>query len=382
LAQVEERGISGEAILKRPEGRAPVNWRLAIPTVRVTADCDFTAGQRFSIATMRATSLSASDESSTNSRQKWISNKWKWVCAAVTVIAICLVFRRIPAATLLETIRGMHVGWFIAAVLLYGIMFLPGAWRWHLALRMNDCIVNAPATVRFTLIGHFFYLLLFGGAGGDAAKATVYGRRYGLPVSKTLASVSLDRLMGSGALLVVAAIGFGITETHGGFGENKSLSINRSAWWLLLLLPIIALVLVFLKRSRHESIFQKFAVAFWESGKRLLKSPRVVLTGFFCSLLMQVAINAVLALNLQAISHTPVPWTRLIWTFPLITAVSGLPITMAGIGARDGTAIALLGWCGIAAADAEAMSLLTLFVSLLWGLIGGIVLWLESSRAR
>jgi glycosyltransferase 2 family protein len=331
---------------------------------------------------MRATSLPANADAPISPRPKWISNKWKWVCAAFTVAAIYLVFRRIPVATLLETFRGMRVGWFIAAVLLYGIMFLPAAWRWHLALRMNDCVVNVPATVRFSIIGHFFYLLLFGGAGGDAAKATIYGRRHGLPVSKTLASVSLDRLMGSGALLVVAAIGFGITGTHGGFGENKSVSISRSAWWLLLLLPILAVALVFLKRSRHESIFQRFAVAFLESGKRLLRSPKVVLTGFFCSLLMQVAINAVLALNLQAISHTPVPWARLIWTFPLITAISGLPITMAGIGARDGAAIALLGWCGIAAADAEAMSLLTLFVSLLWGLVGGVVLWLESNRAR
>lgn len=331
---------------------------------------------------MRATSLSADGDASTEPRPKWISNKWKWVCAAVTIAALYLVFHRIPAATLLDTFRGMHVGWFIAAVLLYGIMFMPAAWRWHLALRMNDSVVDAPATIRFTIIGHFFYLMLFGGAGGDAAKATVYGRRHGLPISKTLASVSLDRLLGSGALLIVAAIGFGITGTHGGFGENKSISVNRSAWWLLLLLPLIALALVFLKRSRHESIFRRFAVAFLESGKRLLKSPKVVLTGFFCSLLMQLAINAVLALNLQAISHAPVPWARLVWTFPLITAISGLPITMAGIGARDGAAIALLGWCGIAAADAEAMSLLTLSVSLFWGLIGGIVLWRESNRAR
>jgi len=331
---------------------------------------------------MRATSVTAGDDASITPRPKWISNKWKWLCVLVTVVALFFVFRRIPAATLLETIRGMRVGWFIAAVLLYGIMFLPAAWRWQLALRMNDCVVNASATGRFTIIGHFFYLLLFGGAGGDAAKATVYGKRHGLPISKTLASVSLDRLMGSGALLVVAAIGFGITGAHGGFGANKSLSISHSAWWLLLLLPVIAVALVFLKRSRHESMFRRFAVAFLESGKRLLKSPKVVLTGFFCSLLMQVAINAVLALNLQAVSHTPIPWMQLVWTFPLITAISGLPITMAGIGARDGAAIALLGWCGIAAADAEAMSLLTLFVSLLWGLIGGVVLWRESNRAR
>src|SRR4051812_11173471 len=242
---------------------------------------------------MRATAFPA-ETASGSPKRKWISIKWKLVCVAVTVIALYFVFQRIPPATLLETFRSMRFGWFIGAILLYGLMFLPAAWRWHLALRMNDSVVDAGATVRFSIIGHFFYLMLFGGAGGDAAKATVYARRYGLPLPKILAAVSLDRLMGSGALVVVAAIAFAITGAHGGFGGNKSISISRSAWWLLLLLPIAVGVLVFFKRAHHESVFHRFAVAFMESGKRLVTSPKVVLKGFFCSLLMQVAINAVL----------------------------------------------------------------------------------------
>jgi hypothetical protein len=276
----------------------------------------------------------------------------------------------------------MHVGWFIGAIMLYGIMFLPAAWRWHLALQINDGVVDHNATIRFTIIGHFFYLILFGGAGGDAAKAAVYARRYERPLPRIMAAVWLDRLMGSGALIVISAIGFLITSLHGGFDGTKSLSFRSSLWWLLLAVPIAVLLLRRLKRSRNESIWHRFAAAFLEGGRRLLKSPKTLSTGFLCSLLMQLAINLALALNLQAVSHAPIPWLRLVWTFPLITAISGLPITIAGIGSRDGAAIALLGWCGVAAADAEAMSLLTLCVSLFWGLIGGLVLWRESNATN
>jgi glycosyltransferase 2 family protein len=328
---------------------------------------------------MRPTVFNAAIDPSTQTKTKWVSNKWRLVCLAVTVAALFLVFRRIPVRTLWVTLRGMRVEWFLGSIVLYGLMFLPAARRWHLALRVNDSIVDAAATVRFSIIGHFFYLLLFGGAGGDTAKAAVYARRYKLPLPKTLASVSLDRLMGSGALIVVAAIAFGIAAAHGGFGGTKSFSLRGSAWWLLLLLPAIIVALIFLRRSRHESILHRFAAAFLEGGKRLLSSPKMVLSGFTCSLLMQVAVNGALAMNLQAVSHAPIPWLRLVWTFPLITAVSGLPITFAGIGARDGAAIALLGWCGVAAADAEAMSLLTLCVSVFWGLVGGFVLWREAN---
>jgi len=333
----------------------------------------------FSFEDMRATVFSPDTQSPAQPRTKWVSNKWRLLCLALTVAALCFVFHRIPARNLLETIRSMRVGWFIAAVALYGLMFLPASRRWLLALRANDSVVTVPATIRFSIIGHFFYLVLFGAAGGDTAKAAVYARRYNWPLAKILASVSLDRLMGSGALIVVAGLAFFIAGTHGAFSGPRSLSIRHSAWWLLLFVPVIILALIFLRRSQRDSMARRFVMAFVESGKRLLKSPKVVLTGFVCSLLMQFAVNAVLAINLQAICHAPIPWLKLVWTFPLITAVSGLPITFAGIGARDGAAIALLGLCGIAAADAEAVSLLTLCVSAFWGLVGGLVLWRESS---
>jgi uncharacterized membrane protein YbhN (UPF0104 family) len=327
---------------------------------------------------MRSTVCAPETGAPVKPRTKWVSNKWRLFCLALTALALFLVFRKIPVRNLFETIRSMRVGWFLAGIASYGLLFLPASWRWHLALRVSDSVVSVPATIRFSIIGHFFYLLLFGGAGGDTAKAAVYARRYNFPLAKTLASVSLDRLMGSGALFVVAGLAFAIAGTHGAFSGRQALSIQRSAWWLLLFLPVIIGGLIFLRRSHKDSMARRFVMAFVEGGKRLLKSPKIVLTGFFCSLLMQLAVNAVLAMNLLAISHAPVAWMKLIWTFPLITAVSGLPITFAGIGARDGAAIALLGLCGIAAADAEAVSLLTLCVSVFWGLVGGLVLWRES----
>lgn len=329
---------------------------------------------------MRATGFASEGNAPGQLNKRWVPMKWRLLCVAVTLLALFLVFRRIPLSTLFSIIRAMRVEWFIGAVVLYGALFLPAAWRWHLALGINDSIVNRPATVRFTVIGHFFYLVLFGGAGGDAAKAAVYSHRHGLPLSRILASVWLDRLLGSGGLLAASLIAFGIAALHGGFAGLKSLSIRGSAWWLLLIVPAAGL-LFWLKRSRHESVLRRIAVAFLEGGRRLLNSPKTVLTGFLCSLLMQCATNGMLALNLQAVSHEPLPWLHLLWTFPLITTISGLPVTVAGIGTRDGAAIALLGWCGVPAADAEAMALLSLCVSALWGLVGGVILWRESSRS-
>jgi uncharacterized membrane protein YbhN (UPF0104 family) len=326
---------------------------------------------------MHATAFVA--EGSSRPHNPSLPLKWKFVCVGITVAALYLVFRRVSVAALVEAVRTMRAGWFLGAMGIYGLMFLPAAWRWRLALRATDGVARFPGVVRFTVIGHFFYLLLFGGAGGDAAKAAMYARRYKLDIPHTLASVSLDRLMGSGALILIAAAAFGVTAFYGDFAGVKSLSVRGSGWWLVAMVPLAGVAILWLKRSRRESVAHRFAKAFLASGKRLLKSPKTLLKGLLCSLLMQLAINGALALNLRAVSHAPIPWLRLAWTFPLITAASGLPVTVAGIGARDGAAIALLGSCGVAVADAEATSLLTLCVSVFWGLAGGLILWRESN---
>jgi len=87
-------------------------------------------------------------------------------------------------------------------------------------------------------------------------------------------------------------------------------------------------------------------------------------------------------LNLQAVSHEPVPWLRMAWTFPVITVISALPISVAGLGVRESAAFVLFGLCQVAEEDAVAAALLTATASLVWMVIGGFLLWLEAARRQ
>src|SRR3982750_3547604 len=88
-------------------------------------------------------------------------------CVAITAAALFFVLPRIDRQALKSTVATMHPAWFAGAVALYGLLFVPAAWRWHLALRLNGNSVHFGATTRLSLIGHFFYTVLFGAAGGD-----------------------------------------------------------------------------------------------------------------------------------------------------------------------------------------------------------------------
>jgi len=308
-----------------------------------------------------------------------------WFRAAggiVAVLAIGLLLHRLHPGALAEALHHTRPGWVLVATVLYGLLFLPAAWRWHLALRLSRSEVNFGVTARVSLIGHFFYTIFFGAAGGDVAKCMLYSRWYRKPLPEALVAASLDRLLGFGGLLLFAGIAFGTAAVHDGFAGLRSLSFNRGYWWWLLV-PVAAVLLI--RRANPptgNSPLDRFRRTFRENGRRVIASPRIFFPGLLCGLLVQLALSGVLALNLQAVSHAPIPWLQLLWTFPVISLISGLPITVAGLGVRDSAAFALLGMCGVARADAVAASLLTAAVSLVWTLAGGLLLAHEARLRR
>jgi rSAM/selenodomain-associated transferase 2 len=280
----------------------------------------------------------------------------------------------------MDAFRAMRPGWFVFGIALYGLLFIPASWRWHLALRQTGCAVHPGATARLCLIGHFFYTILFGAAGGDTAKSAFYARWYRLPLAKVLAAAPLDRLMGCAGLILFAGLVLLLAIVGGAFSSLKGIALRWPSGWLFAAMFVFILALLALAKSKGKSVWVKFSKAFLSGAKQLLASPRALFSGVFCGLLVQVGLNGVLAFNLQAVSHAEIPWAQLAWTFPVICIVSALPITVAGLGMREGAALALLGLYGMSNADAVAASLLTLTTGLVWAAAGGFLFWREEER--
>jgi uncharacterized membrane protein YbhN (UPF0104 family) len=303
-------------------------------------------------------------------------------CVLATAVALFLVLHRVDPREMLAVLRTMRPGWFVAAIALYGFLFVPAAWRWHLALRLAGNAVSFAITLRVALIGHFFYTILFGAVGGDTARSALYARQQKLPMTEILAASSLDRLMGCAGLIGFVSLAFGIAAAHHAADQIHAAGTLPSRGWLVALGVIIVAVMAVLSRSSAESPVKRFLRAFSQSGRLLIRSPRRLGMGILCGFAVQGALSGVLALNLEAVSHQPLPWLRLLWTFPLISVASSVPITVAGMGTRDSAALALLGLYGVAGPDAVAASLLTAASGLFWTAVGGLLLWREMRLNR
>lgn len=310
----------------------------------------------------------------------WLS--WKrLVILIITVAALIILFRRIDAAAFVAAISSMQPGWFLLAVGFYGAAFLFAAWRWHLALRVTGCAVHSSASARLYCIGHYFFIILFGGVAGDIAKSSLYARWYGRPFPEVFAASPLDRALGLAGLIVFGVGAFAFAAANDSLAHIDGLKLQLPGRWALIggALALVGLILLIVVRPRGEGPGARMLRAMRSGARRMAQHPKIALKGLACGVIVQIALSSVFALNLRAIVQTPLPWLQLLWTFPVISMLSSLPVTVAGLGVREGAAILLLGLYGVPASDAVAASFLSLATSLVWAAVGGYLLWREQS---
>jgi rSAM/selenodomain-associated transferase 2 len=320
------------------------------------------------------------DENRSRTKSLWA----RLLCVLVTSIALWLVWRNLDHQAFMATLRQMRPAWFAGSVFCFGVALAASAWRWHLMLRLTGTVVHLGATIRFTLIGHFLYVVLFGVAGGDVGKSVLYARYHRWQVSKVLASAPLDRLLGFGGALIFAFLALGTALFAGAFGKSRDWLNLPALKWILLFIAVAALGGMALLRWRPGGSggIATLLRTFVDAGLKLVRNRSVAAQGLFCGWMVQLCMSAVLALSLQAVASDPVPWFRLLWVFPIVTAVSGVPVTVAGLGVREAAALTLLGWYGVPAAEAVTASLLTLAAGLVWMAVGGWLLWREDRHQQ
>ena len=309
---------------------------------------------------------------------------WSWqrlVCLAFTAALVAFLFRRIDPAALRHSLAQVRWGWFAAAFALYGLALFLAGLRWHVALHAIGCAVHVGASVRLAFIGHFLFVMLFGAAAGDVAKAALYARWYRFGVPELAASTPLDRALGFLAALAVGGAALFVGFFSGGFENLQRLELHFQTLWLVVagiaVLVVIGALLLWkpARGSGWGRAWQTLRLGF----RNFISSRRQSMLGLFLAIAAQLALSGVFACLVRAVAGDSLPWLQLAWTFPVIMMFSCLPITVAGAGVREMLAVAFLGLYGLPAADCVGAALLTFLCKITWGLIGGALLWREGA---
>lgn len=314
------------------------------------------------------------------------NNAWtiwsRLLAVLVTLALLFIVYRQIDFAMLQSSFGRIKWSWLILAFLLYGVALAFGGMRSHFALRLTHAASHFLASCRIFLVGHFLFLVLFGAAGGDLAKSAVYSRWYRFGIPEVLAAAPFDRLLGLCGAMVLAFVALVLALLTGSFAQIENMPMKMAGVWALGMALAIVLVVLGLCvfRPKGQGFITRTLSSLRIGLRRLFSIPEIGLNGLMFAFLAQFMASAVFAVNLGAVTHQPLPWPQLAWVFPIITILSCMPFTVAGIGSRELVAIALLRMYGVSAADCAAASLMTLLDICVWALLAAIIFWREELR--
>lgn len=288
----------------------------------------------------------------------------RWlVRVTVSVAIVAYVLVHVDTRELVHRLAGVR----LAPVGLALALYLAGQWlsafKWSLLGRAVGIGRPLADYVRFYFIGMFVNLFGPSTIGGDVARGLYLGdgHRPGLALN----SVLFDRLSGLAVLMALGGTALLVYPGHrfpwpleamlGGGGLALLL-----AWWtcprLVRLLP---------ERNALRRQVEVDLEPFWRDRGLL---ARVAGTSLVFHL-MQVCVQYVLARAAGA----EVPFSYCLVYHPVVSVIAALPVSVAGLGVREGGYLYFFGRIGIDGATAVTASLLWFAVSSVASLIGGVV---------
>jgi uncharacterized membrane protein YbhN (UPF0104 family) len=286
---------------------------------------------------------------------------------AISFALLYIVLSKTGIGQVFSTLKDMSLPIFISAILLYILAQLISTLRWKLLL---PGMLGVRKLFSLYMIGAFFNTILPGVIGGDAVKGFYLYKAIGRG-SLTLASIFMDRYIGFVVLIAICAIAFP-------FGY-KYLQGSRIEWLLpfVVLSFIIASLLIFgLRLGKRIKILS----GFYDYFHSYRNQKKVIIKTTLLSVLIQLSgIFAVYILAIGIGQH--IPFLACLIFLPLIILFTTLPISISGLGVREGAFVLFFGLIGVKPEVATAISL-SWFVTMTAGSLLGLVEYIKYKKER
>jgi hypothetical protein len=268
--------------------------------------------------------------------------------------------------------RGLGPGT-LAGVLGAALLLLTGqsiaALRWKVIMGPGSPPWGYLA--RLYVIGGFFSLFLPTAVGGDAVRALAAARETSRP-GGVVASVLLDRAMGVFAMvcyaLLAAALAPGFSQQ---LLEAARLKLPGRGLVVLGVVLVVAVLAAIWFGRRSPQVRQGLNDAV-HLVRELARTPGSLMAALGLGFVVQ-GLYILLWLVLARAMHLPIAPLTLFFAVPVVTAFAMLPVTLNGLGVREGAWLLLLSGSGIPPAEIVTFSLLYFAANLVTGLVGGVL---------
>ncbi len=255
-----------------------------------------------------------------------------------------------------------------AGIALMGLSFLLAAWRWQRVLAVFGHHVRLRTLTKHYLAGQFVGNLLPSTIGGDVLRISRSSADTG-NTTEAFAAVVLERLTGFVVLPFLVFAGFAAMPSL--FDEPRSSVALFIAGGTVLFLAVIVFLAAHPKaagRFAEHDNWMRAIGAVHIGVDRLRRDPKDAAVALFAALVYQIVVVASVYCAFHVVD-VRVPTASILAYVPAVAMAQVVPITIGGLGVREGLLAFLFHPLGVATGRAVAIGLLwygtTLHVSLL-----------------
>ena len=298
----------------------------------------------------------------------------------VSVGLLVFFFTRIHIERFFHTFASADFSYIALALVVYFLSQFLSTLRWEVLARPLGFKKPFMVFLNFYLIGMFFNLFAPGTVGGDISRIYYLGRDEeggrekdwgGITLNATV-SVFVDRVIGMMVLVWLGALGLILFPQYAVPSAVRLLTFALALGFIVggLLIPVLRRILP----AVGYSTVVKLRVALRSYRARWQAIPQAIALSFVIHL-----IQAWIHLLIGRAIHIEIPFSYCIILYPLVGTFAAIPITLNGLGLREGGYLFLLAVIGINSEKAIAFGVLLFLAIAADSLVGGVVFLLKKS---
>jgi hypothetical protein len=292
---------------------------------------------------------------------------------AILVWLLIFVFKENPYERLVELYQDSHKIYLILGFLIFCVSVFLGVGRWRFLLSCLGIKISLREAFYAYFCGLFLNLFFPSFVAGDLFRGFSISYRHG-DLKKAASSVIMDRFNGGVALVSLAIVSFAFAG-----GALRTGVVAFPLLFLCFICGIVSLAIFSKSFFRlmvtilkpYPSIHGKL-IRFHEQLYFFRKNPKA----FFATLAFSYVIHILTVLGFYTISRAfgvDINFLYFLILIPLIMAIAVVPITIAGAGTREASAVYFFSLLGIDKSIGLGISLVNLLFMIAASIAGGVV---------
>lgn len=298
----------------------------------------------------------------------------------LTMLAFGLLFWFVDLSSGLQAMRSANPALVAGGFMFFFCGHLAAALRWRWVLATQGIRPSFARVLRANMVGAYASMFLPGISGGDLVRPLVLSRGSEVPWSTLYATVAFERLMGMIVMLAFAVTGLMLAAAE---QDNNIYVLGAALVGAGIVLFIAAVLLPLERTALAKTIFGRIhaSLSRFVSGLRaVLRNRRALAGGLAFSGLFQLCMIGMYVLMLMAVAAKVEPVVMLL--IPIAWLASSAPISINGLGVREGVLVFILVQHGVDQAAAAAAAVLGVMPMIAFATIGGLLLPVDMRNVR